>query len=1091
MKKEGVVILGIFLVLFIVLLLVPAVRGACITTRSSQACFTAGSTRSDNQIAINNKFCAFDPPGTYSCTDDAAPFPFCCELSNANSLGGAGGFATTEEGAKILRTLYVNRNEYILCYPGAVQDDGKCDPGNPNIVSQEQITAKNPAWSGDVFCGAGKVVCESNFKKLDFIDTTSGISVAAGSLISGFSCCTLDEGVTIDDETPTLIPVSPPLPTPVINYCGDGEAVCGFQFGRTNLDLDSFQEVYANSMYCCKLNNVRVKQPASFTLTSELQGKNKLCFPNEVICGATMSPRDNVFSHQIYSSVQCCEAEQCNAAPDCGKPDGDANCDGKTDKEEEICKQEGDDDGDGVKNKDDKCPATVSCTLPAGQQCNPAASNCAQGLVCNPNTRVCVPRANNAQPGPCNREEEKTIIQDESSEFLGCSRSQVAAKADGDSTACELLGFETVVVDGKNVCCGDENDYFKGTNQVCLGQQVITGTGRGGGIGTQDVVFSHERRITVTPRTPDTSPVNSAPLPLVKEQEYLFEFFYTIDGRSDPETSVVLRMFDQRNIEILRHDWSFSPSLKGTRRAQAFLRVRSDSGENSINKIFFDTHGGGAVSVEKITLYRVLERKMLFSNTKLLMCLNPVTRDADLQIKNQVPGSPPGSPLGRRGNKDLNNGCNNNNECKTGYCDLTRPTGPENGRCGGRPEGSPCAGGIQNECDPGLVCENGACAIPGTSQRSKILGPLIDETRDPCKSEGAFYCDLDGLWQSESGQAERVTKSIPTNVQFRTIDTTTDEFKRILGIFDSTTRTYVVQESACCPETSCWTGSMCIGGFSGGESFTSVDGQTALFCSRGTWIEGTFKQNQYENGGRICPDNFCAYKTTQGHDCRPNGFVGPAVDGAEGEDVFCDAGTWTSRPAKIAQILTTLPGIGSRYSLYCDTPENVLVNTRFSSALPGDTTQFIQGGGVNYACVLEYNTHAWKDAVFKGLLSELPIQNQNVIVALALKNADAITNVDAGLLQSLDPAFGATDMVDGVTQLTYCMAPKKYFDDPFVIGLGGGKEEFIGCTGVWNAERAAQHHYDQGMIVDSGAANLWFNNRLNTVLYSPKAFKVE
>lgn len=1013
MKKEGVIIL-MSILLFSMLSIV--VNAACLENINTGSCLTGTATPSAEFVKRNeSKVCVFDE-NRFSCQDKAEKFSYCCE---ARSWAGAvvDGFLVTPENVNRARVRMADWENQGNCFPGTLHElgDGRCNPGNPPFVDTRNrgrtITGLSNAKR---VCSPGTVVCAVS---------SSSTLLHTPYLNQFFACCPVQDGITVDYNARTELPFpniqlgqGPADVKTQINQCDKDSTLCGFSFNQQELDGNiNFKETIISGLTCCKLTNVKIKKENPFQIRP-----SQVCFTNEVMCGAVAVSAKFLGANiaKYFSNPLCCELKKCEERPECAKPDGDANCDGKKDKEEEICKQEGDDDSDGVKNKDDKCPATVSCTLPAGQQCNPAASNCARGLVCNPNTRVCVPRANNAQPGPCNREEEKTIIQDESSEFLGCSRSQVAAKSDEDAV-CAQLGFQTVAIEGKNMCCGDDGaEFFVGDGKACLDQQVVSSPGIGGGLGDRAVVFQQEGRldITTTIKTINGKTLaEDAPIPIRKrngvpgaDNQYTIEFTAYINGRDDPTTKLIIRVFDNRGMEIFLGTYPSFAEYKITHEYRRLSAPLSLGDASSALKIAFEKKGGGGVRVSDLVVYQNAMKKILFNENKFVMCTSPEKGDEEKALKNSLQFTAPAA------------------------------------------------------------------------------APLIAETRTACQQESGFVCDTDGVWRTPSLSApELVVKNIPSDQQRRELRLD-DTLWKI-----ATNAIYQKRTNACCSADQCWTGERCIGGYTFGSSFMSPDGKKALFCRRGVWEVGSFKKNQHENDGRVCPEKFCAYKTAQGHDCRPDGFFGPAVDGEEGEDVFCDAGAWTSRPAKIARALFLLPEVGSRFSIYCDTPEDVLVNKDYAPALPAETSEFMKQGGANYACVLEYNTHAWKDAVFKGLLSEVFVRNQNVIVALALKNADAITNVDTGLLPSLDPAFGATDMVDGVTQLTYCMAPKKYFDDPLIIGFGGGREEFIGCTGVWNAERAAQHRYDQGMIVDRGEANLWYNQRLNTVLYSPKAFRVK
>ena len=188
--------------------------------------------------------------------------------------------------------------------------------------------------------------------------------------------------------------------------------------------------------------------------------------------------------------------------------------------------------------------------------------------------------------------------------------------------------------------------------------------------------------------------------------------------------------------------------------------------------------------------------------------------------------------------------------------------------------------------------------------------------------------------------------------------------------------------------------------------------------------------------------------------------------------------------------------IGFPYSVYCDTPEEVLVNPAFSSALPGDVTHFFETGGATYACVLQTNTHASLRILYKGLLSEIPLSKSQVIVALALTEPDAVIKAPSSenfVLSALDAAYGSQQVVNEETLFTQCLGVFTYHK-AFKHVIVAENEEFHSCTGVWDTERART---GPGFLElnpfgrPTRAANLWYSKRLNTILYSPKAFKVE
>lgn len=361
---------------------------------------------------------------------------------------------------------------------------------------------------------------------------------------------------------------------------------------------------------------------------------------------------------------------------------------------------------------------------------------------------------------------------------------------------------------------------------------------------------------------------------------------------------------------------------------------------------------------------------------------------------------------------------------------------------------------------------------PKTEQRLGELIPAAKVVQPSCaadqKKEG-FYCSFENVWKKGANRNEE--KQIPPDELLRSVEINPETFPSS-------------SEKDCCAVNECWTGVRCVpNNFD--AHFASRNGQKALFCSNGEWKLGDRKTNQFDDGSRVCPGDACAYKVTaHGREemtCMPNGFYGPANNGGSGEDIFCDAGEWTSRPVKLAGILANLPDtrlidrVGLSYSIYCDTPEEVLVNKDFSPVLPNEVSKFMQQDGAAFACVLETNTHASLNILFKGLLSEIPLSKNNVIVALALTDTEAAIKApseDQFVLSALDPTYGAQDVIGGETLFTQCLgATSKSFRDPAVESAG-----FHACVGVSNEE--------------PDEANLWYNRRLNTILYSPKAFRV-
>ena len=373
-------------------------------------------------------------------------------------------------------------------------------------------------------------------------------------------------------------------------------------------------------------------------------------------------------------------------------------------------------------------------------------------------------------------------------------------------------------------------------------------------------------------------------------------------------------------------------------------------------------------------------------------------------------------------------------------------------------------------------------------------GPLVTSAQNhqpSCAAKfGNAFCSLENIWKFAEGQV--VEKSEPSAQLFREIGINAENVPRSV-------------ETDCCAATECWDGARCVQGNFDGRFF-SANQEKALFCSNGEWKVGDRKTNQFGDGSRVCPGDACAYAVAAGArtemTCKPDGFFGPANNGDAGEDVFCDAGTWTSRPVKLASVLAHLPDTrivdraGLPYSIYCDTPEEVLVNKEFSAALPGDVTHFFENGGAAYACVLQTNTHALLNTLYKGLLSEIPLAKNQVIVALALTEPDAIIKSPAAensVLSALDTAHNKQQSVNGETLFTQCLGVFKYHE-AFKQEIVRQGEEFHGCTGVWDTERART---GSGFLElkpfgkPTEPANVWYSKRLNALLYSPKAFKVE
>ncbi len=363
---------------------------------------------------------------------------------------------------------------------------------------------------------------------------------------------------------------------------------------------------------------------------------------------------------------------------------------------------------------------------------------------------------------------------------------------------------------------------------------------------------------------------------------------------------------------------------------------------------------------------------------------------------------------------------------------------------------------------------------PKTEERVSELilaGNIVQSSCAADQKKSGFYCSFENVWKKGTDRNEE--KQIPSGDLLRSVEINPQTFPSF-------------SPKDCCAASECWDGAACVA--SNFEArFRSGNGQKGLFCNNGKWEAGIMKTNQFNDDQVLCPEATCAYKIPQGHTCKEDGFYGPAVGGTS-EDVFCDAGTWTSRPAKLAQILATrIGGVGTAYSLYCDTPEEVLVNKGYAPALPGEVSQFMQNGGATYACVLEFNTHAFRDAVFKGLLSAFPLRNQNVIVALALKENDSIITVadDRAVLPALDPEFGQQDRFDGREVKTYCYGAFKYQDDPSSVFVRK-PDNFYGCTGIWEEPLM---NYGGKMLPPSREASVWYSRRINTILYSPNQFR--
>ncbi len=382
------------------------------------------------------------------------------------------------------------------------------------------------------------------------------------------------------------------------------------------------------------------------------------------------------------------------------------------------------------------------------------------------------------------------------------------------------------------------------------------------------------------------------------------------------------------------------------------------------------------------------------------------------------------------------------------------------------------------------------------------LRPESCEARSHVGPQGKqYFCNVLGEWQQrkDNPRPNNILKEVPSGQIQESIGV--ESFAKLFGF-------PVLSGDGCCEENQCWQGNRCIDS-SDKPVFQSTQekGKATVFCKAGEWMAGAKKQNQFDDGHVPCPEGKCAY-TVKGDagtvgTCYADGSIQPAVRGEEKDDIVCNNGEWYSREAMMAKTLIDLPGIGKQYSLYCGSAEDVLLSKDFTPALP-EGTRF----EADHVCMIEYGTHAWKDGVFNGLLSEMPLTG-NVIVALGLKRNQIIKAgvPEEFVLTAFSEEYGnqeevlADDEASPEMLFTYCLGAMEYQEAryvylPFRRGqdraqLKASRPEWAGCSGNWDKAKADQAQFNDMKTEPNEENNVFYSHRLQTVLYSPKPFTVE
>jgi len=322
-----------------------------------------------------------------------------------------------------------------------------------------------------------------------------------------------------------------------------------------------------------------------------------------------------------------------------------------------------------------------------------------------------------------------------------------------------------------------------------------------------------------------------------------------------------------------------------------------------------------------------------------------------------------------------------------------------------------------------------------------------------CYGQGRFYCDFDSLWKNISAIAGQVINS---SVNLSNLNP-------------------VNPPKACCPEGWCYYGNAsapksCVPSQSTVFQYKEAAGIPYFFnssilyggvygdnnhyrCINGAWKPAELKWNPDNTDMGYCPELSQCYLDASG--CVDSGYF-------QGDD-YCDDGNWSSRTMLVAKQLMTIVNKTfvntDKWTLYCDRFDEVLAQVDYADeTFIGRTAREIITcpgvlGGLpcaNNFCALTKRDLDNKTMVYIGTSMNLPV--------------DTIANSGYSLLRLFKEVVSTT----GATHIDFC--------DP-AIAESSRTGNYSGCA------------YQSS--VSSGTANIWINNRTQTLIYSKEKFNIE
>lgn len=581
------IVLYLVVISLFVILISGLVQAACLKNLDTNECRTGNpGVKTDKEIvADQDGVCIFERDGLqnkYRCRSDDAPeleeFPHCCSV-RGGALG-THGYLTTQKAGISLRNNYGETSypdhpdskaypTQLRCYPGNINADGTCEPRPPALISMDPQT-KTPQEEGFLTCEQNEVICG-----FDFSGDPSSQSNEAIGYATKLKCCPVGEKIAVSQEGAKryMFDATQPHTKEICKSEGAGfaiSAMCGAHFAQSG------DEYFVNGILCCPVTS-RTNQRAQlvpgirsrYGTWFRSTGDNKLCSPNEVLKEGSARKHGAL---SLLSSAWCSPIKVCEEAPNCSKPLGDADCNGRRDGEEEACQ---DQDNDGVLDPVDNCPA-----------------------VRNPNQ------------------------EDENNDGIGDKCSEL----DDGKEICESFGYEWVGPEEGGACCGDDGaEYFDFDNHVCFDEQSITGfdigadTNLAGIIGQGTITLEGFQYIggedhLFELRKKSDSFVN----------KFLIEFTAKVDATADPETQLqvdILKEASPNHMDKINVDGTVGVFPGGTKKIK---RVISMSGGgrtlSPFLKIVIRKQGTGQVQFSDLKIFNYIDKRFLFNQGDYFYC---------------------------------------------------------------------------------------------------------------------------------------------------------------------------------------------------------------------------------------------------------------------------------------------------------------------------------------------------------------------------------------------------------------------------------------------------------------------------------------